>query len=252
MCMRSVAGPFGIAVVWDLIDRNPVEMAKPPRLNARVIHPLPTDESRVFQAKADTHPLKALRYVLLFTGMRRGEALGLQWDDVLDEMQQIRVRREIVKFKGRTSIHEYGKTDHLNRTIDCSEWLLSILAEHRVQQHNAQVQAGPLWEATRPWVFTSKIGTFLRPDSVYHTFKRLLAKAGLPSTTRVHDLRHGMATFWLSHGVVPQVVSERLGHASIDITLRIYGHVLRTMQAEAAEAMDALWRNPDSDPDPHP
>jgi len=177
--------------------------------------------------------------------------LGLQWDDVLDDAKQLRIRREIVKVKGRTSIHEYGKTDHSNRTIDCSEWLMGILAEHRTQQQKAKAQAGSLWVATEPpWVFTNKTGKFLRPDSVYHTFKRLLVKAGVPATTRIHDLRHGMATFWLSHGVLPQVVSERLGHASIAITLRIYGHVLPTMQAAAGEAMDALWRDPNQDPNP--
>ncbi len=165
---------------------------------------------------ADTHPLRALWYILVFTGMRRGEAVGLQWDDVLWDAKKLCIRRETAKVKGRTSIHEYGKTDHSNRTIDCSEWLMGIVADHRELQHYARVQAGAAWKTTRPWIFTNDTGNYLRPDSVYHTFKWLLTNAALPSTTRIHDLRHGMATFWLSsHGITPKVVTERHGHASI-------------------------------------
>ena len=91
------------------------------------------------------------------------------------------------------------------------------------------------------WVFPSERGTMFWPTNVSAHFRRLRTRAAVP-TVRLHDLRHAMATAWIAAGVPIKVVSERLGHANISITLQIYGHHLPNVQAEAAEQMDAvLW-----------
>ncbi|PSR26291.1 MAG: hypothetical protein C7B47_10960 [Sulfobacillus thermosulfidooxidans] len=87
---------------------------------------------------------------------------------------------------------------------------------------------------------------------VYIHFKKLAVQSGLPSGMRIHDLRHAMATYWLANGVLVKVVSKRLGHANISITLQIYGHVLPGMQAEAAAKMDALLADTTDESPPSP
>lgn len=105
-------------------------------------------------------------------------------------------------------------------------------------------------DRTIPWVFTTRSGKPLDGDNVRRAFKKLLKAAELPDTTRVHDLRHAMATAWLAQGVPVKVASERLGHASIAITLQIYGHLLPNMQSDAAEQMDAWLLGDTSHPSP--
>ena len=101
------------------------------------------------------------------------------------------------------------------------------------------MECGSCSEPLPPWVFTPRRGTWLAGDNVRRTFKILLRRAGLPETTRIHNLRHAMATTWLSQGVPVKVVSERLGHASIAITLQLYAHVLPALQHAAANRIDS-------------
>ncbi|NMP24108.1 tyrosine-type recombinase/integrase [Sulfobacillus harzensis] len=115
---------------------------------------------------------------------------------------------------------------------------MKVLSQHRHQQRIEKMAAGPAWH-DGGWVFTTRHGTWLAGGHVYDSFKRLIRHAGLPDTLRPHDLRHAMASYWLVAGIPIKVVSERLGHANITITLDIYGHLLPHMQADAANKMDA-------------
>ncbi|MDG6999571.1 MAG: tyrosine-type recombinase/integrase, partial [Nitrososphaerota archaeon] len=122
--------------------------------------------------------------------------------------------------------------------ISLSPYLVDILRQHQQRQQDERLAAGPRWEEGN-WVFTTRSGKWLSPRNVHRRFKQLLKAANLPETARIHDLRHAMATYWLTHGVPVKVVSERLGHSTIAITLQVYGHVLPHMQLEAAQMMDA-------------
>ena len=88
-------------------------------------------------------------------------------------------------------------------------------------------------------MFTGEDGTLNHPSSLSKLFDRLVAQSGLPRI-RLHDLRHTHATLALAAGVHPKVVSERLGHANVSITLDTYSHVIPAMQADAAERIAAL------------
>jgi len=124
--------------------------------------------------------------------------------------------------------------------VALSDHLLGILRQQQSAQRLEHVAAGEVWQNSG-YVFTTAVGTWLSPRNVHRSFKQLVARAGLSPTTRIHDLRHAMATFWLANGVQPKVVSERLGHANVNITLQVYGHVLPNMQAEAANALDGAF-----------
>ncbi|WP_243239904.1 tyrosine-type recombinase/integrase [Sulfobacillus harzensis] len=118
---------------------------------------------------------------------------------------------------------------------------MELLREHRHQQELERMAKGSVWRNADDYVFVTRNGGMLWPNDVWATFKRLLKRAGLRSDIRIHDLRHAMASFWLAHGVPVKVVSERLGHANISITLQIYGHLLPNMQEQAAADMEAMF-----------
>ena len=120
------------------------------------------------------------------------------------------------------------------RTIAIPELLVHELDAHHKQQQLEREAAGDNWQDTG-FVFTTSRGTPLDPSQITPAFKKLLTKAGLATTWRLHDLRYAMATHWLASGINPKVVSERLGHASVAFTLQIYAHALPNQQAEGAE-----------------
>ncbi|HBQ95869.1 MAG TPA: site-specific integrase, partial [Sulfobacillus sp.] len=206
---------------------------------------------KILLAVADTHRLKALWYTLALSGCRRGEALGLQWTDIDEDKKLIYIRRALTSDGSLRSIHE-PKTAQGRRTLAVTPYLLELLSQHRHQQKLERLAKGVLWKNSEGYVFVTRDGGVLWPNDVWATFKRLLKKAGLRQDIRIHDLRHAMASFWLANGVPIKVVSERLGHANIAITLQIYGHLLPNMQSEAATEMEALLLKPDTPSPFHP
>ena len=226
------------AVDYGFIPQNPVHRAKPPRVDQAVVHPPTAIQAKTFLHAANDHPWKTLWYFIALTGCRRGEALGLQWGDINWDSGTVTIQRTLAGKAARRKIHE-PKTARGRRSIAASRYLLQALREHQHQRTLMKIAAGSRWSETNPWVFTTRTGKALDGDNVRRTFKKLVASVGLPPTTRIHDLRHAMATSWLAAGVPVKIVSERLGHASIAITLQLYGHVLPNMQADAAEQMDA-------------
>ncbi|HEV2459989.1 MAG TPA: site-specific integrase [Ktedonobacterales bacterium] len=118
---------------------------------------------------------------------------------------------------------------------------IEALKEHQVRQQEERAAVGDAWDSSRDLVFPNTIGTLMIPDNLTkRSFKSILKRADLPDI-RLHDIRHMAATLLLSHNVNIKVVSEMLGHADIATTLRIYGHVLPTMQQAAADTMDRLF-----------
>jgi integrase len=165
-------------------------------------------------------------YVLaVTTGMRNGELLALQWRDVDLDAGTPRVRCTV--WGGVVSP---PKTAAGNRTLRLTRMTVAALREHRLATAKQRISES---------VFPSRAGT---PLSVHNrSWKALLKRAGLPASTRMHDLRHSCATLLLSRGVPVKVVSEMLGHGDVAITLSVYQSVVPDMQESAAQAMeDAL------------
>ncbi|MDA8205093.1 MAG: site-specific integrase [Thermaerobacter sp.] len=225
------------AVAWGLLAMNPADRAVPPRLSAREIVPPTIEQAQAFLRVAESERLYALWAFLALSGVRKGEALALQWGDINWKARTVTIQRTMVGEAGTRSTNP-PKTKRGRRVISLSPYLVDILRQHQQRQQDERLAAGSRWEEGN-WVFTTRSGKWLSPRNVHRRFKQLLSAANLPGTTRIHDLRHAMATFWLTNGVPVKVVSERLGHSSIAITLQVYGHVLPHMQAQAARVMDA-------------
>lgn len=235
------------AVDYQMIPVNPVHRVKPPRIPKPVVHPPSRDQARALLRIADNHMWKVLWYIIALTGCRRGEALGLQWVDIDWDHHTLTIARTLTGKAAHRELHE-PKTASGRRVVASSKFLLELLKDHQHQQKLLKVASDDWHDAG--FIFTTRTGKPLDGDNVRRAFKKLLKAAELPDTTRIHDLRHAMATTWLAQGVPVKVVSERLGHASIAITLQLYGHVMPNMQAEAAEQMDAWLLGDTSDPSP--
>jgi integrase len=130
------------------------------------------------------------------------------------------------------------KTNRGRRQLALDFETLAALRSHRKNQAAERLAVGPAWTTT-DLVFTRQDGALLHPESVRRLFDRHLQHAGLPRI-RFHDLRHTHATLALQAGVHPKVVSERLGHTTVAMTLDIYSHAVPAMQQEAASVMAKL------------
>ena len=173
--------------------------------------------------------------------MRRGEICGLRWSDLDENLTVTQVRRTLQVARPHL-IFEHPKTARSRRAVALPEFLRPYL----IAQRERQAQRIAALERPGPpsgVVVDGTDGSLMHPDALTNSWRRYVAKAGLPHL-RFHDLRHAHATLMLLQGVHPKVVSERLGHSSVGITLDTYSHVLPGMQAEAVRAFDELFTTP--------
>lgn len=126
------------------------------------------------------------------------------------------------------------KTARSRRNVYLDRRTMTALREHRQRQRELRLAAGPAWDSSHDWVLTDELGGFVRPQSISYEWRKLIRQLDLPRI-RLHDLRHTHATLALKAGVHPKVVSERLGHANVGITLDLYSHVVPSLAREAAE-----------------
>ena len=179
--------------------------------------------------------LYALWHTLAMTGLRRGEALGLRWEDVDLEAGRLCVRRAHVP-SGREVVVSEPKTARGRRVVALDPETVTVLKGQAARQLQEQRDAG--WTETG-LVFTNEEGQALHPWVTSRCFRKAVKEAMLPAI-RLHDLRHTHATLALQAGIHPKVVSERLGHATVSITLDTYSHAIPAMQEEAAALIAGL------------
>lgn len=225
-------------VKWGLLPRNPAQGVKPPARKAREIRVWDEEQAVRFLEVARSTRYYALFYLALATGMRIGELLGLAWDDVDLDGGAIQVRRAIatcVAHAGAPAWQE-PKTTAGRRRVPIGAQAVEVLRQHRRAQLEERLRAGPDWR-DYGLVFCNQKGGPLFNMNVHKAFTACCKRAGVPRI-RLHDLRHTHATLLLRQGVHPKVVSERLGHASVKITLDIYSHVLPDTQEEAVRATE--------------
>ena len=226
------------AVKWNMINFNPSDGVDRPRVPKYEIQPLTAKEAKKFldTAKERKDPFYPLFLLALSTGMRSGELLGLEWQDVDLENKRISVRHTLIN---KTKTLAEPKTARARRVIELSDLAVQALNEHKKNQAKIRLQASS-WSSTYDLVFPTEIGTpFDHSHLTQRHFLPILKDAGLPRI-RFHDLRHTAATLLLQAGEHPKVVQEMLGHSTISMTLDTYSHVLPSMQKEAAKKMNEL------------
>ena len=224
------------AVHWGLISRNAASLVASPRVEQYEIQPFTPDEARSFLAAIKGDRLEALYSVALTMGLRQGEALGLEWQDVDLELGYLRINKQLQRHDGTFQLVP-TKTATSRRTLALPASIVQSLRDHRLRQADERRAGGPphSWDL----VFTTDRGRPIDGTVVSHHFHDLLESAGLRQR-RFHDLRHSCATLLLVQGVSPRVVMDVLGHSQIALTMNTYSHVIPELKRDAATRMEEL------------
>jgi integrase len=238
--IRSVlAQAVDQAMRWGWVNRNVATLARSPRMPRQEGRTLTPEQAQHFLVSLQGHRLQALFSLMLSTGLRRGEALGLRWEDLDEDKCLLHVRRQLLRQKGVLMTTD-TKTFQSRRSVNLPSQMLALLQDHRTRQEAERNSERGSWTESG-FIFTSVVGTPFDPRNLLREFKKVCEDAGL-GDWHPHELRHSAASLMLASGVKLQVVSEVLGHASIRMTADVYGHVLDPDRQSAADAMNnALW-----------
>ena len=226
---------FGQAVKWRMLASNPCSGAELPRARQKEAQVLTIEEVARFVKVLRGTRHEVLFLVALTTGMRPSEYLAIQWKDIDFDCARIQVRRSLDwRRKGQWDFSE-PKTARSRRSIPIPAEVLDRLRHHRRVQAEERLKAGPDW-SDHSLVFCDRKGEPLDRQNLLRCHLRpLLKKAGISTDLTLYSLRHSCVTLMLAAGIHPKVVSERLGHSSITITLDVYSHVLPSIQVEASD-----------------
>jgi integrase len=223
-----------MAVKWGLIARNPADAVDPPHSHRPEMHTLNEDGlNNVLQAARKT-VYYALFYTLLFTGIRRSEALALRWSDIDLVTGHISINRSIHHLRTGEIVFRQPKTERSRRMIALSPSACLVL-----RQHHDNEEALKEFLKDEDLVFSHVDGSPILPDTVTRAWIRLVRRSGLKGI-RLHDCRHTHASLMLKQGIHPKIVQERLGHSSIALTLDTYSHIVAGLQEAAALRFDDL------------
>lgn len=228
------------AVKLDILPRNVATLVQLPKMNPKEMDVLSKDETVLFLETLEGERLATVFSFALASGMRCQEYLGLQWKDINFEQGTATVQRAVVWHRTGGGWHfSQPKTAKSRRTIPLPSSVMQELRRHRVKQNEDRLKLGAAWHQN-DLVFPSEIGTPLNPPNVTRHFKRILEKANIRTSIRLYDLRHTTATLLLQAGINPKIVSERLGHSTITLTLDVYSHVLPNMQKDATDQLEQM------------
>lgn len=224
------------AVRWQLLPLNVAQGVRPPRTPKTELQVWSPEQVPRFLEAAKTHRLYPLFLLALGTGMRKGELLALQWQDVDLNAGEITVRRNLVK--NEAGQYEVGapKTETGKRHIPLASDAVEALQAHQTAEQRGRRKPKP-----GDFVFTAASGNHVQHRQLDKVFRALTQAAALPRI-RFHDLRHTSASLLIRQGVPPKVVADRLGHADVRFTLQVYTHVYDDQRASAALTMTELTR----------
>ncbi len=218
---------------------NPSSACKLPRIERPKIRPLDDDGITKFLSAIKGSQYETLFTVILFTGMREGEALGLMWKCVDFKNGTILIDKQLQAVKGGKGQYAIVSTKNDKpRTITPAPFVMSMLKKHKANQLEDQKNSLELWTDTG-LVFTNAVGDHLAFRTVYKHFKKAVASIGFPDV-RLHDLRHSYAVASIRSGDDIKTVQGNLGHASAAFTLDVYGHLTSQMQKDSAQRMESF------------
>lgn len=249
---KSVRNVHGIltkclstAVQVGYLKNNPASMVTLPKVVKKEINPLTDEQVRDFLQVSIGDEYEILLKVILFTGLRESEAIGLTWDCVDFKAGMVTVCKQLQKRPLADGGFVFAplKNDK-TRVLKPAASVMELLARRRTEQAEQRLKAGEVWQGWNSsdgmksaLVFTTATGSHLSPQTVYLHYKRLAAQIGAPDS-RVHDLRHTFAVLSLQNGDDVKTVQGNLGHATAAFTLDVYGHVSEKMKEDSAARME--------------
>ena len=222
---QVISSAMDLAVAQKIILVNPTNACELPKVEHQEMQTIPAEQLQAFLDEARATGVYEMYYIELATGLRRGELLGLKWQDIDWKNGIIKVRRQVARIDGEI-VEAPLKTKNSYRAVTISPQAIEVLKQQKTKTK----------ELKDPYIFPSPNGGPISPDSVNNMLKRVLERAGIPKV-RFHDLRHTFATIALQNGVDIKTVSGMLGHFSAGFTLDTYAHVTTSAQKEAAQTI---------------
>lgn len=238
LCHIVINGALKQATKEGLIMWNPADATDPPRQVKKEIAPLTTDQVIYFLDAIKEHEIYSVIVTDLGTGLRRGELLGLTWPDIDLEGKTAIIRQSLLQVGGKVYLQDDVKTKASKATITLPDEVVKVLKQVKKDQAKNKLLLGEAYQDNY-LVFCREDGTPYRPDVIYHTFKDLLKKHGLPDVS-FHAMRHTFCTMLLEHGEELSTVSKLARHSSISITADTYGHLTQPMRDKAASKLDGI------------
>jgi integrase len=224
---------------WGVVVRNVAALSQSPKVPRREGRTLTPQQARSLLESLKGHRNEVLYALMLSTGLRRGEALGLQWKDFDPDSGVLLIRRSLKREGGVLTVGD-TKTSKSRRAVNVPPQLIGLLKAHKARQAEERLALGKTWQNSG-FMFTTSIGTPIDPRNLNREFRIVCNAAGL-GDWHPHELRHSAASLMLAQGVKLQVVSDVLGHASIRMTADVYGHILAPDRQAAADAIgEILW-----------
>jgi integrase len=238
---RLLSSIFNMAVRWDVVRESPVCKVTPPKVQHSSIEFF--DDEQVEQlicvlADLDNDKLKykTLITLALFTGLRRGELLGIEWDDIDFGLQEITIRRSVQYLPGMGVFTKEPKNKTSFRTISISDSVIAALETYKEFQTNDSTTKANLWIPSN-LLFTTWDGRPMHPDTVTRWFGKFIKRNSLKHIP-LNGLRHTNASLMLADGVDVKTAATRLGHSTPTMILNNYGHMLRRSDREAANKLE--------------
>lgn len=241
-CRRLLYSAMKQAARWEILLKNPVEAVDPVREEAPEMKMWTPSETRRFLSVAITHRLFPAFYLMVVSGLRRAEVLGLRWKDLREDGLVVQQTLVLVR---NTPTFGTPKTRRSRRFIALDLTTLELLKEHRQQQEVERRACGRGW-SDHDLVFPTQIGTPLHPRNFRRVLDTLCRRAGVTGVS-LHSLRHLHGSLLIAIGVDAKAISERLGHSSAAFTLERYVHIFDEHRARSAVPLDKLLGDEEKD-----
>jgi integrase len=243
---KVLSGALKQAEKNQLVLRNVCRLTESPRQTRKEMRTLTIEQVMIQLLPAlQGDRLYAAFLTVFMVGLRRGELLGLRWQDIGWDDEVLHVRQILVRIYNRDTrgegrktrlVFQEPKTEKSRRSVSIPEVCLAALRRHKAHQAEERLLLGPGYQDDG-LVFAKADGTPIDPRLMNLYFTQALKRAGLPAI-RLHDARHTFATWMLEQGTQPKVVSEMLGHSKISTTLDVYSHVSLELQKQAAAKLN--------------
>lgn len=237
---RLISSILSTAVQWQVIPQNICSRVKPPKAEKKEIQFLDEIGAKALLTalESETINYKSIIILLLFSGLRRGEALGLEWKDIDFSNNTLSVTKSNLYLKDHGVFEDNTKNRSSNRVIKISPLALDTLRQLKLWQAENKLMLGDKWCNSNK-VFTTIDGKPMHPDTATSWFRKFLAKNHLPHVP-LHSLRHTHATLLIASGTDIRTVSNRLGHSQTSVTLDTYSHAIKSADAIAIENLDKI------------
>ena len=240
---RLISSILSTAVKWQIIFANPCERVDPPKAERKEARYLDEEQTAQLLEALEDAPAqyRVIITLLLYTGLRRGELFGLEWNDINWDIGLLDVQRSLLYLPRKGMFIDDTKNYTSRRVLKLTDDILNLLRQHRKEQAQQRLNLGDQWvESGR--IFIADDGSWMNPETATRWFSHFVVRKGLPQIT-LHSLRHTNATLLIGAGINVKTVSSHLGHSNIATTGNIYAHAIRSAEAAAAEALENVLKN---------